>query len=257
MKKTQPKARKRIIRWALKVPKGADILVKKGQVVEEGDVLMAVGRKEERLYDASLILSRYSKDSLEELGRAIKGRVVADGELLFTEGGIWSKKIYSPFAGKVVGIDEFGNIKFEIDNGEIKQIKSPVRGEVVETKGGRIVIQFGGQRFRGKALTEGRAWGRLGGTVARLGEVDYSIRNKVVICEQASVTMATKAEVVGVAGIVIREDDLKPLERLESDMPIMSLGEKEWEELRGLALGRGEGKRVWINASKGKLLVIL
>jgi hypothetical protein len=253
-KKTSPTSKE--MRWIEKVAKDAEILVREGQVVKEGEVIARTGRSESRQYDASLILSRYSKESLRQLETGIKGRVITEGELLFSEGGLFAKKIYCPFSGKITGIDEFGNIDYEIESVETKEIKAPVKGKVVKVRKDEVIIQFKGYRFDGKGVVGGKVWGGLGRKVGKLTDLSYRLSGEVVLCEKVDQVMTIKAQVVGVAGMVAKiRGETGTEEKIETDLPILEIDEKGWEELNKLRLKKGSQYRVLLNSGKGRLLI--
>ncbi|MFA6250986.1 MAG: hypothetical protein WC686_05855 [Candidatus Shapirobacteria bacterium] len=241
--------------WKIKIPPGAAVLVRSGQKVVEGEVILTVQQKEVKVYDASLVLSRYSKERMAQLITSLVGREVEEGEQILAEGGLFPKKIFSPCKGIVSGIDELGNIRFDVNVLDVREIRAPVPAKVLKIEKGIISLGFLAYEFEGKGIVDGKVWGNYGGKISRLAEVNFCLKNCVIFVEKLTYVLVTKAEVVGVVGIVTSgagEDQLK--DRLDAEIPILSVENTDWEKLGDLKPDRSD--RILINSRKGKLVVV-
>ena len=162
-------------KWVVRVPEGGEVVVRVGERAEVGKVLVKMGGAREESFDFSMVLKSFRPD--------LKGRVFKEGELMVQLPGMFGKKVYSPVEGEVVGVDEFGNIKFRLAaKREEGEILAPVVGKVVEVDEGKIGLEFRATKVEGKGLSEGKAWGELyPKIIENLGQINMGLKDKVIV----------------------------------------------------------------------------
>lgn len=229
-------------RWVLDLPQGVEVLVKKGAEVETGEVLARLAVAEEKIVNLTVDLSKI-KDNLT-------GKKVKKGEILGESGKFFKRKIISPVEGEISKIDEYNNVYFKLPGETIKKIVSPTEAEVVEVAEDSITLEFTALEFGGEGQAEGRAWGKNGIKVVEK-VVDLSVvdEGKIMMASLLTPTMLAKAEVVGIAGVIMINGD-----RINSRLPILKMETEEFNNVLGRV---GEVKRAMINANNGRLLLIV
>ena len=96
----------------------------------------------------------------------------------------------------------------------------------------------------------GRAWGDADfKEYKEISDLDYHCDGKIIMASNTETTFITKAEVVGVVGIIVKEE-----KEIEADIPVLMINTEDWDKL----LKMGENKdlyRVLLNAKLDRLLI--
>ncbi|MDP4009455.1 MAG: hypothetical protein Q8P53_00530 [Candidatus Shapirobacteria bacterium] len=242
-----------ITKWVIGFPKNTKILVKVGDSVDKDSILFSYLIEETINVDASIFFSRIKKEKLEEFNFKWKDKAIKEGDLLFETSGVFRKKIVSPCNGRFVGLDEFYNIKFEIDSEERKEVKSPVKAKIDSIEEDKLVLKFKAIEFEGSALVEGKAWGMSDLKILnKISELNYSLEGSIIFTNNLDESFLSKAEVVGVAGVVVI-GDYKDYE-LENNLPILNIEEKTWNNLKDFL---GKREQLFLNSKKNRLLIVV
>jgi len=240
-------------RLAVKIPKGGEILVKKGSKVEKDEVLVRFGKKNIKLIDASRLLSKIPQTKLDEWKVTMIGKEVNIGDVLVMMGKVLPKVLKTPVSGKIVGIDDFLNIVIEEGMELITEIKSPVKSMVKKMKDNKIVLEFKAKKFMGQIIKEKRAWGELGESViSKITDLGSGFRNKILFTNIDDSSLVNKAEALEVSGILYFGDKIWNL--TDKDCPaVLKIDVETAKDL----LKKCGGNRALINGKKGKLLVVV
>lgn len=239
-------------KWIAKVLPGARVVVKTGDSVKCGEKLIDFGKTKEEKYDASEILTKVKEEKVKLFLEEWKGKRVNKDELMFTTGGLLPKRIYSPFVGTFVGMDEFFNLKFITETDEKEDILSPVTGKVVKVEKDKLELEFKALAFEGKSVVDGRVWGEMEFKVYdKVSDLTNRLEGKVILTSSSAPLFFMKAEVIGVAGVVTCEEF--EVDSSETEIPILFLKKGVWSDLVDLSK---EVKKVLLNSKAGRLLVI-
>ena len=242
-------------KWVVKIPEGSRVLVKEGDKVEKGDKLLVLDLQETKYVDLSSVFTRISKDKLNEMNEKWLGVVIKEGDLLCETGGVFSRKIMSPYEGVVGGIDEFFNMRVDIKLGGSKDVHSPVAAKVSKVEKEKLVLAFEAVEYEGRGIVEGRVWGDGIVKVENLSELNVFLKNKFVVIPQVTQSLITKADVMGVAGlIVIDEGDKSSIEAGRVDEPVLALSREKVESVMDNYIGKDV--QILMNSKVGRLLFV-
>lgn len=192
-----------------------------------------------------------SSDRKNILQKIIKKDVVKD-EIIGKAGWFSNIIIKSPGSGNCFGIDEFGNV--ELEGEKYEKYLSPISAKKIRLDDEKIIFELKGIEFEGDGVNQLKAWGNFDGLVVDdLNQID-SLQNKQIVIVRGNIDAAIKAEAIGATGLIlVNIDKLKELD--DSDIPIVLMKEEDMEKLVKLIDG-GSGK-IWLNATAGKVLVVI
>lgn len=238
-------------KWGINISGKGSFLVKVGDEVSEGQVLIRVKKEEVKSFDFSGFFGKMSLQKIEELNEKFVNSWVNNGEMLCMTGGIFPSKICFPMSGTFLGLDEFGVLRIEEKDTQEKEIISPVNGKVLKIEKDKISLGFEVYEFKGEGLVGGKVWGK--GEIKVINDVkdlDFKFKNSLLFTDNLSRTFLLKAEVVGVIGIItrVKQDDIL------SGLPVLFLDDSEWKEL---FRSEGEVKNFLVNSRVGRLLMVL
>ena len=234
-------------KWICRIESTSKVEVEAGQKVGVGKVMATSKQREVVSYKMPMI----GRDA------SLVGKVIEEGELVWKGGGMWPKKIFSPVGGKIVGFDELDNILIEKTSSTSKEVCSPVAALVSKVDKDKIVLEFEAIEFKGKGRTRGKVWGDISQVaVEKIADLNSGLAGKIVLVSGISAALLVKAEVVGVVGIVTREEESENIDQ-KIEMVVWSCAEKDWKDLKKLlASSKGEARGM-INSLKGRLLVVV
>lgn len=243
------------VRWLCRVGSGR-VVVALGQKVRQGEVV-AVGRMREKVVvkdgDIRSILGANKSGVLTE---NFRGREVTLNKL--QEIGLLLKEERLPdlITGKFVGVDEFGNFNFEKDSDEKREILAPVNSVVVAVKEDRVVVEFEAMVVDGEAVGVGKAWGDIvPGVINKLGQINYESKGKILVVDKLSAVMALKAKVMGVSGIIFKDNDDNWDNLEKAGMLGLKLEDGLWKDLvEEVEMGRARGL---LNCSSSRLVLVV
>lgn len=243
-------------KWVAKIFEDAKILVKENEEIKKGDVLMTSEKGTVKSFDASFVLSRVPKEKLEEFTESWKGREIFEGDLLYGGSGLFPKKIFSFYSGVFLGVDEFFNVHIEERNDiEKRKILSPVDGKIAKIDEENVTLEFRAIEFNGEGIIEGKAWGESSfKEVNKINDLNSSLDGQIIVTKNFDTAFLTKAEVVGIAGLIIDKNDKEKFDKIETRLPILAL---EKDEIEGLEskFNEEKEKRVLLNSKTGRLLI--
>lgn len=257
MKKKKSKLATVKSKWVVMIPNGAKVEVSEGVKVKKGQLLLTCEEVGVDSYDASWMLSRMSKGKLQELYSSLSDKEFKEGDLLFVDGGLFPKKLYSPCSGKFCGIDEFLNIQFQTVVSKRREIVSPVDSEVLKVEKEKMVLEFESLKYEGVGLVDGKVWGESDLRIRnKLTELTSALNGKIIFSTEPSVAYIIKAEVLGVAGLVVPEPVEMDFKEIEVGFPVMSLERSVWDQLVDNQTDEGE-RRILLNSKVGRLLLVV
>lgn len=238
-------------KWGINISGEGDFLVKLGDLVKQGQVLLKVKDKKIQSFDFSGFFGKFNSSKLEELNNKFKESWVNNGELICLSGGIFPSKICFPMSGKFLSLDEFGILKIEEENEKEKEIISPVDSKVLKIEKDKMSLEFEVYEFKGEGLVGGKVW--AGGEINLINDINslnFSLRDSLLFTDNLTKTFLLKAEVVGVVGVVtnVRNEDIV------TDLPTLFLNEKEWKDLFS---NEGKKKNFLLNSRLGRLLMVV
>lgn len=246
--KTKNKAK-----WIIKYPNGSKVLTKIGDKIKENQVVVRVDNKRIESINLSNFFGKFDIEKIAQLNQKLKGVWVNSGELMCLTGGIFPKKICFPMSGNFLEIDEFGHLKIEIKEDNQKEIVAPVDSIVSKVDTDKLVLEFRAREFTGNGLVAGKSWGK--GKIEIVNDakdLNFELKDHVLLTQNLSNRFLLKAEVVGVVGIVT-DSEVKE-EELTSSLPILKLDKVLWQELLKY---RGLNKKMLINSRLERLLLVL
>ncbi|MEK7527972.1 MAG: hypothetical protein AAB574_03070 [Patescibacteria group bacterium] len=240
------------IAWVLRIPEGAEVVIKDGRGVDEGEVIYEFRQGNV----VRLSLMGWKNLGVKERGEIIKkisGRNLVKGELLWSGSWIKPRQLRSPLGGKCLGIDELGNIM--LLGGSEGKYWSPISCPKVRVEKGRIVFELKGWEKEAEGISQVKGWGEFKGVwVTNLSEVPTDIQNQIIIAE-GDEAIVVKAEALGVKGIILVDIEVDT-DWKGAGVAMVKMEKKEAEDIIRLSKG-SEKTRVWLNPISGKVLLVL
>ncbi len=240
-------------KWIIKFPSDSEIMVKTGEIVEPGQVVIRTDLRRIESINLSNFFGKFSDKKIKEINQKLVGAWVNSGELMCLAGGLFPKKICFPMSGNFLEIDEFGYLKIEVKEDKKREITTPVRSVVSKIDSDKLVLEFKAREFKGKGLVAGKSWGESDFRLINDSkDLNSSLNDKVLFTQNLTNSFLLKAEVVGVAGVVtdtdVNEDDLT------TGLPLLKLDKNLWEKLLKF---QGSSKKILINSRLERLLLVL
>jgi hypothetical protein len=244
-------------KWVISLTTDAKVLVKVGDVINEGQLVAECKLYEEKIFDLSVDYGGLSNDNWEKVKTNLSGMTIREGELIFESGAVFGKRPKAPVSGLVTKIDEFRNIYVKLTGEKIKKVISPVDAKVALVDKESLVLEFKAEEYPGEGVTEGKAWGSGGlKFVEHLTELSVKDNGRVILVDELNQAMLTKADVVGIKGVVVMDGGVKDDGgKIVSGLPILKVDGDKFFRLRKFAVD--ENTRVLLNAGGGRLLLCL
>jgi hypothetical protein len=227
-------------------------MVKDGDEVVLGQLIAKQTNKRE-VVDSNFSNVHWKQEEKSAWLAMWTGKEVEGGEVLRKESGLFGGKSWlARERGKIVGIDDFGNLVYEIEGDEM-EVVSPVNGTIRLQDKGRLWIEFRADKIEGQGLGVGKAWGTIEscGVVGKLTDVSSNLEGMIVLVSRLEEGLVIKAEVSGVAGVITKA--IKG--ELETELPVLVVNEGDWGSLV-TKLARGKTYRCLLNASLGRMLMV-
>jgi hypothetical protein len=243
-------------KWVVMIPEGASVKVAIGDEVEANEELLEISEAEEKTINVSGIIGILSAADKKKLGEKVPGMIINESEVIFESRGLFPKKIILPINGEIIKIDEFENLHFREKAENSRKICSPVKAKVAGVDGKSLELEFRAVEYLGRGINEGKAWGSEGvGYVDELADLSANNKGQIILTEEIDRAWVYKAGAVGVKGVVVIDDGKEEKgDRINFKLPILALEKSEWEELKR---SRTEVKEAMINASNGRLLLVM
>jgi hypothetical protein len=243
-------------KWLVRFDSNSKLLVKLGDLVDLGQELLVHTKDIVKTYDLSMTLSKFHKDCLVKMQSQWSEKLVNTNDILINTGGLMPKKLFCPDNGIFVGVDEFLNLKIKVEEGEKRTVFSPVSGKVVKIDKEKISIEFSAFEIKGRGIVQGKCWGDGDfKPVEKISELNYEDEGKVIMSHNIDKYLITKAEVVGVTGVIVL-DNGDEYASIESALPILALNQKDWAVLVAMGFKSESNYRVLLNAKLGRLLIV-
>ena len=238
------------------IPDGAKVKVAVGEEVEAGTDLLEVVGSEEEVVDVSARIGGLKPAEKRKLAEILPGMKINDKVAVYRTGGLFPKKIFLPVSGEATKLDEFGNLYYKGEADKARKISCPVGAKVVKNDGQSLELEFRAKEYTGRGIYDGKVWAAEGiKYVDDMADLSSKEKGRVVLTEKADQAWLMKAEVVGIVGVVVIDDGLKENDgRINFKLPVLALEKSEWQELKEQ---EGEVKRLMINATGGRLLIII
>ena len=229
-------------KWVIGLPDVVKVLVRKGQMVKAGEKIAEAELFEERYLNIGNVKVVYLEGLI--------GKAVKKGETIITLGKLFKKKVLSPYEGEIVRTDEYSNIYIKTGDKKVVHIFSPTEAVVSEVEKEIISLEFKAVEYVGEGLSEGRAWGDKGLKIIEgLGDLSANDKDKVILMDEISTVLLSKAEVVGVSGVITKKSD-----KINSRLPILRIDTSDYLQILTEV---DKTKRVMVNAGSGRLLLIV
>lgn len=238
-------------KWIIKLPERSKIMVSVGDVVEKDQILAESENLDIKSYNYGEIFKSIGLEVINDLNSKFKNELINQGDLFCVKSGFLKKKICFPISGKFLELNEFGSLKIEIDLGNKKEIKAPVKSKISKIEDGKIILDFWVKEFNGETLVEGKTWGDGNlNIINRLEQLGPNMDGKILFTNNLENTFLLKAEVVGVVGIITNTK----VNELKIKIPSLYLNNDTWEELLKMKIGEN---RFLLNSNMGRLLLVL
>jgi hypothetical protein len=224
-------------RWVIELPQHSKVKVKKGEVVDRGDVVAVGETNQKTKADWSGWFGQLDDVQKETLRGVLAGRDIKIGEKIdLGEAKIFGvKNLSAEIEGKIETIDEFGNLIVVQTSGEKQsEITCPVKAKVDVVTSEKIELVFTANKIEGQGLTSGRVWGVMDKEcwLRKITDLGSRLTGKVLAVETLDDLWLIKAAVVGVAAVVTKEWVMEDEESVELGIPVLKLGKKEWAWLK-------------------------
>lgn len=230
---------------------GAKLKIKEGQSIEVGDKIYEY--RLEKIERLPLVgWQNLGSDQRKTILQNILKRNLVKDEVLSKNGWFSSIFLKSPGTGKCLGVDEFGNIELEIEKEEI--FLAPISTKKVRIEDHKVIFELKGVEFEANGVNQGKAWGNFEAVLINDLEQVGSFQKGQVVAVENSLEAATKAEAIGVAGLILVDFD-KVKEFEDSDIPVVLMEKSEIEKL--IKYADGKLVKIWLNATASKVLVVL
>jgi len=238
-------------KWGINILGNGKFLVKQGEDVLRGHVLVKIKDKKIQSFDFSGFLGKLSQLKLEELNNKFSDSWINNGELICLSGGIFPSKICFPMSGRFIGLDEFGILKIEEESENEREVLSPVNSKVLKIEKDKISLGFEVYEFKGEGLVGGKVWakGKIE-VLNKTNDLDFNLKGGLLFTDNLSRTFLLKAEVVGINGIVTNVKN----EDITTDLPTLFLDDKEWQNL---FKSEGKTENFLLNSRLGRLLMVV
>lgn len=239
------------IAWSIKIPKGAKLKVKDNSEVKEGDLIYEFNQNVvERL--PVLGWQKLSTNDRKIILQNIIKKDLTVGDVFKVGTWLSPVTIKSPGSGKCMGIDEFGNIEFEIS--KFEKYLAPISAKKIRVEEDKIVFELKGSEFECEGVNDYKAWGDYGGLVVTdLSQIGFDHLGQVVVVDE-SVDAAIKAEAIGASGLILINIDSKK-DFDECSIPVVMMTEDQLNKM--IKFVDGKNVKIWLNATASKVIVVL
>ena len=238
-------------KWGINLFGDVVFLVKSGDIVGDNQVLAKIKDKKVNSFDFSDIFRKLGLKNVLDLNEKFANSLVSQGDVFCKTGGMFSTNVCFPLSGKFLEFDDHGFLKIEEVLEQEREIVSPVGSKVSKIEDDKISLEFSVYEFKGEGLVGGKTWGK--GLVKLINEskdLDFSLNGSLLFTNNLSKSFLLKAEVTGVVGIVTNSKK----EDIETDLPVLFLGESEWV---GLMENENKLRNFLLNSRVGRLLMVL
>jgi len=233
-----------------------ELKVSLGDKIKKGDLLAKITEIKEFCVNMADSLSLVNEKKRKSLIEAWKNKKYKQGDLMGRTGGFFSKKILCPISGCFVGVDEFFNMCFVSEEKETREIRSPVGAKVKKIDKKELVLEFEAVEFKGKTWGEEKIWSWISGKeFDRIADLDSRFEGKTVLCREIDEDFLAKARALGVVALITEIGGKEELP--DADMAILGVDKENWSCLMDELKDGKEERRMFLNCSEGKLLLVV
>lgn len=230
--------------------------IKKGSKVEKGQVMATLEERSVYYIDLVGILKGWSTEKLNQWKSENIGKEFADGAVVIESGGMFPKKVHTERQCVLIDIDEFGRAKFAYEDGDVKKVKAPVGAVVQKIETDKLTLGFEAVEVKGDGNGKGKTWGDgIKKKVSEASQMKAEMEGKVVFVDGVDQVKISKAEVIGVAALVIISDKAVDWDEFVCDLPAVVISNEKYEYIReNIDLSNC---RMMLNSNSGRLLVVV
>lgn len=232
-----------------------EMLVSPDKKVAEGEELVRLKHEDIKSFDVSMVVGSLTTESRQLINQQWTGKAIKKGEVLFQKGGVFGKKVLASEDGEALGLDEFLNFSYKTSESKKYSLFSPVDANVLVVDDQKISLKFSAYELEGQGIVAQKIWGN--GNLAKIDDlnaVTYRLAGRIIFVENISKTLIMKAEVVGVAGLVVigemgaASDDVA--------IPILTM-DREVYSAAVNKFGIETDYRMLLNSKVGRLLLVV
>ena len=249
----------------LPLPSGVELKVKKGQKLEEGQVIARRKASSQiKSYHLSKLIGASPKRAIKSLVKKL-GEEVKEGDLVAQKKSLLGKgeRFIAPVSGILDSLTEEGVLRIRREVPE-KEVKAPFAGIISEASASSVSLSFAALEIKGSWGGGKKVTGYLTiieGEEGDLFALDGTCEKQIIALQgELPKGLWYKAVSLGAVGFVaggIRRKSLKKeIEEEEDSLPVVILGEDDkireeiWQELR-----KAKGKMVLVDGHQKRVLV--
>ena len=245
-------------KWIIRLPDHGknSINIKKGDTVSAGEVVVSVEDVGTYYIDLVGLLKGWSTEKISQWKAENVGKKFSKGSVVLESGGLFPKKILAEKTGVLLDIDEFGRAKFSYSDGVVRKILAPVDSKITKIEDGKAVLSFDAFELKGDGNSKGKVWGDICDKLfSESTNMKSELENKIIFVDKVDQVKLTKAEVIGVSGVVVVIDSPINWDDYMCDLPAMVISYKKYQEMN--QKGILDGARVMLNSNTGRFLVVV
>lgn len=137
-----------------------------------------------------------------------------------------------------------GDEKNKLKVGEV--VDKPLTATVVSIVENRVVLEFTAEKIQGEGISGGKIWADGIKIIFHREELDFEVKDKIVVDESNDFATIIKAKAVGARGIVTGGDKIIP------GLPTVRLSTQQLELFKKLG---AESSKIWLNGVSGKIFI--
>ena len=228
--------------------KKVSIKVKAGQKVAAGETLVEVEVVDRATISIGPQVAKWSEINKGALRHQLQGMKVSPGTHLV-------RGIESSVSGVIESIDEFMVAHILLESVHFQAITAPVKSVVKAVKKDTIELEFKAYEVPVVGLNEGKVWGDCQFVLLKtIVDIDFRKRGMVGIVDRFEKAMVTKAEVVGMAGLLLVGVEVENGTEVMTKVLLGTLSSAFFQQLMS-KLGSESIFRVLLNTKVGRMLV--
>lgn len=137
-----------------------------------------------------------------------------------------------------------GDEKNKLKVGDV--VDKPVKAKIVNIIDNKIVLEFTANKIQGEGISGGKIWADGIKIISHREELNFEVKDKIVVDESNDFATVIKAKAVGTRGIVTTGDKIIP------GLPTVRLSAQQLELFKKLG---AESSKIWLNGVSGKIFI--
>ncbi|MFZ2153076.1 MAG: hypothetical protein WAV41_03385 [Microgenomates group bacterium] len=241
--------------WVLSLPFGSKMKVKEGDTVVYGQELFEYVVEEEVVFGLGQQMRGIDQNTVNRINEENNNKNIELGDTLFEKSGWWGRKIVAPAKGSFNGIDQWQNLHLVVGS-KTRKVNSPTEAVVGKIGEDKMILEFIAEEYLGIGLNDNKGWVNKGiKDLKKIADLNFLGEDKLVLMGDLDQSVLMKADVVGVGGIVVLDNDnLDKNVRINFKIPIIKVNLDTFERLQALD---GSEVRSLIDGSSGRLLLMV